>query len=75
MTVFRKSKFVKAAHMGVANENLRHGSAACFLDHGITLCGIQINSNLLDLGYPPLLQQHFGTLAIRADRRAVHHYL
>jgi hypothetical protein len=40
--------------------------------HAVALGGVEVDADLLDLRHAPLLEQHFGAHAVRADLRGVH---
>ena len=68
----QRDEVVAAAHMGVADIDLRHGAAAGARHHGLALGGIEVDADLLDLLHAARLQQLLGADAVGADLRRVH---
>lgn len=65
-------QLVAAAHMRVANENLRHGAPAGDGHHLGPLRRVQVDADLLYVVDPALLEQGLGPQAIGADLGGVH---
>src|SRR5205085_7419002 len=63
---------VATAHVGVADEDLRHRASAGDLHHGLPLGGVQVDANFVDQLDAALLEEHLGADAIRAHLRGVH---
>src|SRR5690606_14744472 len=70
----QRRQVVVAAHMGVANIDLRNGAPARAFHHDGALGGVQVYAYFLDMSDAALLEQHFGADAIGADGGAVHRY-
>ena len=62
-----RHQVIAAAHMGIANENLRHGTAAGNLHHFFALTGHQVYPDFVQFGHATLGQQLFGGNAVRAS--------
>jgi hypothetical protein len=52
----KRSKIIEPANMALANKNLRNCSATRLLHHGITLGGVEVNTDFLDLSNSALLK-------------------
>jgi hypothetical protein len=52
----KRSKIIEPANMALANINLRNCSATRLLHHGITLGGVEVNTDFLDLSDSALLK-------------------
>jgi hypothetical protein len=72
VALVQRDEIVATAHMGVADEDLRHGAAAGAVHHGLAFLRVQVHADLLDLLDAALLQQHLGADAERADLGGVH---
>ena len=67
-----RDQVVAAAHMGVANENLRHGAPAGDLHHVGTGNGVHVDADFLNLLHAFGLENLLGANAVRADGGGVH---
>jgi hypothetical protein len=68
----QRYQIVAAAHVRLADKNLRHGAPACDGDHAITLGGIEIDPDFLDNLHPARLEQLLGANTKRAHGGGVH---
>jgi len=68
----QRNQLVAAAYMGVADEDLRHGTATGQRDHVISLHRVQVDPDFVNLLDAALFEQALGTDAVGADLGRVH---
>jgi len=68
----KRHQVIAAPNMGLANEDLRHGSATCDGHHVLTRFWLRVDPDFLNLGHAFGLQNLLGANAIRANGRGVH---
>jgi len=71
-TAVQGHQIITAAHMGLANEDLRHGSPACQGHHAVTLIRREIDSHLLNMLDAASLEDLLGPIAIGTNSGGVH---
>ena len=73
-TLIERDQVVAAAHMGCANEDLRHGTAASDLHHLRTLHRVGVNADFFNVLHAFGFEHLLGANAVRADGGGVHLY-
>jgi len=71
-TAVQSHQIITAAHMGLANEDLRHGPPACQGHHAVTLVSGEIDSHLLDVLDAASFEDLLGPVAIGTNSGGVH---
>lgn len=71
-TAVQSHQIIAAAHMGLANEDLRHGTPAGQGHHAVTLIRGEVDSHLLDMLDAASFEDLLGPVAIGANSGGVH---
>lgn len=71
-TAVQSHQIIAAAHMGLANEDLRHGTPAGQGHHAVTLIRGEVDSHLLDMLDAASFEDLLGPVAIGTNSGGVH---